>query len=271
MSVLRTLIPQLLAAALALATYAGAARAEAPAHCSDALGQLPAAGEQGLQDVLEILSWNIQKTGGAGWEQDLAEFAGRVDLAFIQEASLRAEISQVLGGSLYEAFADGYTTARKPTGVMTLSTHPPSLSCSFSSREPWLRTPKATSVTEYPLAERSERLLAINLHAVNFALGLADFREQFRALEQLLERHRGPVILAGDLNTWSGARQSLVDALTGRHGLQPLRFQPDLRTTAFGRALDHIYVRGLQAEFARAIPVSSSDHNPLHARLRFIR
>ena len=55
------------------------------------------------------------------------------------------------------------------------------------------------------------------------------------------------------------------------HGLAPIVFQPDLRTTAFGRALDHIYVRGLQAEFAQVLPVSSSDHNPLLARLRFLR
>ena len=39
---------------------------------------------------------------------------------------------------------------------------------------------------------------------------------------------------------------------------------------AFGRALDHIYVRGLRASDARVIPVSSSDHNPLRVRLGFL-
>jgi endonuclease/exonuclease/phosphatase (EEP) superfamily protein YafD len=51
------------------------------------------------------------------------------------------------------------------------------------------------------------------------------------------------------------------------HGLGAVSFEPDLRTTAFGRALDHIYVRGLEATFAQVIPVSSSDHNPLRVRL----
>ena len=111
--------------------------------------------------------------------------------------------------------------------------------------------------------------MTINLHAVNFALGLEDFQAQFRALTDVLIRHQGPVILAGDLNTWSNDRQSLVDEFMLKHGLGPVAFEPDLRTTAFGRALDHIYVRGMQAQFARVIPVTSSDHNPLRVRLAF--
>jgi endonuclease/exonuclease/phosphatase (EEP) superfamily protein YafD len=150
---------------------------------------------------------------------------------------------------------------------MTLSASNPSLHCNMTAWEPLLGTPKATSITEYPLRDREERLLAINLHAVNFTLGLENFRQQFSALADLLKRHRGPVIVAGDLNTWSEKRQALVDNFMLEHGLGAINFEPDLRTTAFGRALDHIYIRGLEATFAQVIPVSSSDHNPLRVRL----
>ena len=54
------------------------------------------------------------------------------------------------------------------------------------------------------------------------------------------------------------------------HGLLAVEFAPDLRTTAFGRALDHIYVRGLSPAEARVVPVSSSDHNPLLVRLQIL-
>jgi len=47
-------------------------------------------------------------------------------------------------------------------------------------------------------------------------------------------------------------------------------YQLDLRSTAFGRALDHVYVRGLQAKSAEVIPVQSSDHNPLRVRLALL-
>lgn len=220
-----------------------------------------------LSGALEILSWNIEKAGNPGWDSDLALLANGINLAFIQEASLQAEIPGSIPSPLHPTFAAGYLAGDKQTGVMTLSSTRPSRHCNFSHLEPWLGTPKASTVTEYPLAGRDDRLLTINLHAVNFAMGLAGYEQQLRSLMELLAHHRGPAILAGDLNTWSEGRQKLVDALMEEHGLNPLTFQPDLRTTAFGRALDHIYVRGLKASFTEVIEVSSSDHNALRASL----
>ena len=249
------------------ATPASLGQASQP--CSDVLGQIRITQGEELSGDLEILSWNIQKASNDGWAQDLAVLAGDVNLAFIQEASVQAGLSKAIKNPLYQTFAAGYATSSQQTGVMTLSTTSPSGECSFTSWEPWLGTPKATSVTEFPLAGREDRLLTINLHAVNFALGLKELRQQLRALAELLGQHQGPVILAGDLNTWSGQRQTVVDNFTNEFGLGAIAFTPDLRTKVFGRALDHIYIRGLQAQSAQAIPVSSSDHNPLRVRLAF--
>ena len=258
----------LLAGALVTGFYLVAIPAQGEAApCAAALGQAVTREGDELSDKLEILSWNIQKAGNIGWAEDLASFGSNVDLAFIQEASVQARIPQFIQKNMYQAFAAGYTTDSQETGVLTLSSSSPSVHCNLTSWEPWLGTPKATSITEYPLQGRTERLLTINLHAVNFALGLVNFQAQFEALADVLKSHQGPVILAGDLNTWSGKRQSLVDTFMSNHGLGPIAFEPDLRTTAFGRALDHIYVRGMHAELARVIPVSTSDHNPLRVRL----
>ena len=238
-------------------------------QCASALGQVVTTEGGELANELEILSWNIQKAGNSGWADDLASFGTDVNLAFIQEASVQARIPQAIQGDMFQAFAAGYTTTSQQTGVMTLSSSSPSVHCNLTSWEPWLGTPKATSITEYPIQGRDERLLTINLHAVNFALGLVNFQGQFQALNDVLNSHQGPIILAGDLNTWSGKRQDLVDQFMGKHGLTPVAFEPDLRTTTFGHALDHIYIRGMRAELARVIPVSSSDHNPLRVRLAF--
>ena len=108
------------------------------------------------------------------------------------------------------------------------------------------------------------------MHAVNFAVGLEEFRAQIHAIGAVLGNHRGPIVVAGDLNTWSECRQALVEDFMAGYGLQPVEFAPDLRTTAFGRALDHIYVRGLAPADARVVPVSSSDHNPLLVRLQIL-
>jgi endonuclease/exonuclease/phosphatase (EEP) superfamily protein YafD len=241
--------------------------ARATGQCSQALGMGPTLHDEALSGDLEILSWNIQKASNEGWAEDLAEISSGIHLAFIQEASVQAQIPMAIDIPLVQAFAAGYTTASQETGVMTLSSSAPSVHCNFTAWEPWLGTPKATSITEYHLEGREERLLAVNLHAVNFAIGTEEFEEQFKALDDVLDRHEGPVILAGDLNTWSEKRQDLVDQFLQAFDLEPVVFEPDLRTTAFGRALDHIYIRGMSAQQARVIPVSSSDHNPLRVRL----
>jgi endonuclease/exonuclease/phosphatase (EEP) superfamily protein YafD len=238
------------------------------AECASALGRLrPLAGAE-LEPELEVLSWNIQKAGRPGWDSDLARVTRGVHLAFIQEADSAAGIGSIPDSTLFESFARGYTTEALETGVLTLSAGLPSLRCAFTATEPWLGTPKATSVTEHPLRDIPERLLTINLHAVNFSLGLEDFSRQFLALDELLSQHSGPVILAGDFNTWSASREALVLDFLGGHGLSPVAFTPDRRTRAFGRALDHIFVRGLEADEAWVVPVDSSDHNLLRARLR---
>ncbi|MEP0202803.1 MAG: endonuclease/exonuclease/phosphatase family protein [Halioglobus sp.] len=251
------------------ASIASASSLEAR-QCADSLGQTSTNEESVLGLELKVLSWNIQKASNEGWDIDLSELGEHVQLAFIQEASLQAPIAQTLPMPLYQAFAAGYTTDSSDTGVMTLSTGYPSLACNLTAWEPWLGTPKATNITEYPLAGREDRLLTINMHAVNFTVGLDNFRKQIHAISALLERHQGPIIVAGDLNTWSQARQTLVDDFMQKHQLEPVSFEPDLRTTAFGKALDHMYVRGITAYSARVVPVSSSDHNPLLVRLQIL-
>lgn len=259
----------LLGVALCLALVQLPAHAENPAEvetCDRLQAPVPSGVGAELPATLEILSWNIQKTSKSGWESDLARLGSGVDLAFIQEADPQAGMHSLMPSIAHQAFAEGYSR----TGVMTLSTHQPGWHCTLSYREPWLGSAKATSVTAFPLAQRDEQLLAVNLHAVNFSLGLVDFTRQFATLRSLLALHQGPVILAGDLNTWNAGRQALVDQFTLEFGLTPVEFKPDLRTTAFGRALDHIYIRGMRAELAEVIPVSSSDHNPLRVRLALL-
>jgi endonuclease/exonuclease/phosphatase (EEP) superfamily protein YafD len=47
-----------------------------------------------------------------------------------------------------------------------------------------------------------------------------------------------------------------------------LSFDEDHRKRVFGHPLDHIYVRGLETIEATTTEVSSSDHNPMSARLQ---
>ena len=216
---------------------------------------------------IRLLNWNIQKQRNTNSAADLNELANDKDLVLIQEASLREETINDVDSSKHWSFAPGYLLDGEVTGVMTLSSIKPLTQCSFVTLEPILRTPKATSITEYALSETDMTLAVVNMHVVNFSLGLKAFREQIENVQHVLASHDGPVILSGDFNTWRRQRMLILEQMTEDLGLNPVDFGDDQRVRLMGNLLDHLFVRGLSATDATTEVVSSSDHNPMSAIL----
>ncbi len=216
---------------------------------------------------IEVLNWNIQKGQDRDWGNKLYALGRNADIVTLQEAPLVNPGWDDHVVDQFHAFAPGYETRQSPTGVMTVSTAVPLVQCNLNSREPFLRTPKATIVTEYALAGRDETLLVINIHAVNFTLGMGAFEAQLAHASTVLDLHTGPVIFSGDFNTWRRARIDHVDALINGHGLVPVEFPDDERKRVFGLPLDHVYVRGLDVIAAETYETDTSDHNPMRVWL----
>jgi endonuclease/exonuclease/phosphatase (EEP) superfamily protein YafD len=214
---------------------------------------------------IRLLNWNIQKMRQQRWMEDFAALAEKTDLVLMQEASLRHDSINDVDSSKHWSFAPGYALRGEITGVMTLSRTKPLTQCSFVILEPLLRTPKATSVTEFALSGTDQTLVVVNIHAVNFSMGTGAYRKQFKQVKDVLEVHDGPIILSGDFNTWRARRVQIVDDIATALGLESVSFKDDRRVTVFGKVLDHIYVRGLSAIESDTEIVESSDHNPLSA------
>lgn len=217
---------------------------------------------------IRLINWNVQKNKQPQWDQDFDALAGDTDLVLIQEASLRHDSAASMDSSKHWTFAPGYIKDGEITGVMTLSSIKPLTQCSFVTLEPVLRTPKATSVTEYGLTTTDETLVVVNLHAVNFSMGLGAFEQQFDQVNRVLQDHTGPIIVSGDFNTWRRKRIEIVDAMAESLGLTPIDFGDDQRVRFLGKVLDHIYVRGLSAVVTGTEAVETSDHNPMSATFR---
>ena len=240
---------------------------------ADECGQALALGQQAQQDgglaaTFSLLNWNVEKAKDPSLVSEFAELARLSDLIFLQEAVPLKKTQTVIEQSLFEAFVRGYVQNEVETGVLTLARTPHLVHCQLLATEPWLRTPKATSVTLYPLAESDNTLLTVNLHAVNFSFGVKAYQGQLDKAAELIRSHEEPVIFGGDLNTWSDRRQGVLDSLADELGLIPVPFSPDHRTTQFGKPLDHLFVRGLAWQSTKTKEVSTSDHNPLLATLR---
>jgi len=216
---------------------------------------------------IRLLNWNIQKQRNMNSAADLQNLSGDRDLVLIQEASLREETINDVDSTKHWSFAPGYRLDGEVTGVMTLSRIKPLTQCSFVTLEPILRTPKATSITEYALSETDLTLAVVNMHVVNFSLGLKAFREQIENVHHVLKTHNGPVILSGDFNTWRKQRMLILEQMTEVLGLNAVDFGDDKRVRLMGNLLDHLYVRGLSATDASTEAVITSDHNPMSATL----
>jgi endonuclease/exonuclease/phosphatase (EEP) superfamily protein YafD len=151
---------------------------------------------------------------------------------------------------------------------MTVSAAKPLTQCNLVSIEPWIRSPKATVITEYGLTNTDQTLLVVNIHAVNFTFGTHDFHKQIQQALSVLNDHAGPILLSGDFNTWHRRRSEVLKEMTDSLDLEMVEYDEDHRKRFWGQPLDHIYVRGLEVLEATTRQVDSSDHNPMSVRLR---
>jgi endonuclease/exonuclease/phosphatase (EEP) superfamily protein YafD len=250
---------------------------EAPAahgaeSCQAAMASPLQDGREDSQDELdpsriELFVWNMQKGAHPDSYADLGRLAASKDLVLIQEARLEQQPVDALRDARYWSFAPGYKTDSASTGVMTLSAAAPLTHCHLSDREPWLRSPKAISITHFGLEETDQTLAVVNVHAVNFTLGITDFQRQLKKIVAALSAHKGPVILAGDFNTWRDQRMEILNSVAQRLALDELTFDSDNRVTPFGSIVDHVFVRGLNTVETSTEIVESSDHNPMSITL----
>jgi endonuclease/exonuclease/phosphatase (EEP) superfamily protein YafD len=251
-----------------LANHATAA-AQGTDACTVALNATSSADAQTTldPDKIDVFVWNIHKNQHPDALGDLIDMAGDMDLVLLQEASLLHSPDGRLQNAAYWSFAPGFRTAESLTGVMTISTVQPLAHCFIQVQEPWLRTPKAISITEFALSGSDETLVVVNIHGVNFTIGVSDFEQQLEDIRIVIENHDGPVIVAGDFNTWNNGRVERLNNLSDQLGMTELMFAVDNRVTPFSHTVDRVLVRGLRVIDATTQVVDSSDHNPLAVTL----
>ncbi len=211
------------------------------------------------------MSWNVKKQSRAQMGPDLAGFSSSVDLALLQEVHKEGMCLDHFSANWHRSFAPGFSLPGRTTGVMTVSSVGHSSESGLRHAEPVFRTAKAANITTYGLTDHPDPLLVINLHAVNFSLGMNAYTRQLKDLLKHIDAHKGPVIFAGDFNAWREQRTRLVSEVSNRHGLTEVLFEEDKRSQVFGRHLDYMFVRGLTVHDSYTHHSDASDHNPLLA------
>lgn len=228
---------------------------------------------------IRVLSWNIAKNNHSSrWIKDLLMILERFnpDIICLQEVRFGVDADHAVDlAHMSWSFAPNFMDAHYQfyAGVLTAAK-----TNSFTRQalitehyEPLLQTPKVSLITEYPLPHSPQTLLTINSHLINF-VKLEKFRVQLQELERTIAGHSGPIIFAGDFNTWSESRVVLLHQVAQRLRLVPVGFPPDehrnIKRFLLSPPLDYIFYRGMAEKPATAKVldyVDSSDHKPLLA------
>ncbi|MEM8505298.1 MAG: endonuclease/exonuclease/phosphatase family protein [Cyanobacteria bacterium P01_D01_bin.1] len=241
---------------------------------------------------LRILNWNIAKINHSQyWQQEFSIIQRQQPhLCFFQEARLSWPEARTFSSGQDEPkrtsadfgwhFAPNliYHRQKYAAGVLTASVTPALTSVALHSQhqEPFLQTRKLFLVTQYPIAQQRQTLWTINVHGINFVRSHM-FQSQLHQIEQAITQHSGPIILAGDFNTWRPKRMQMLQSIIQRLGLKPVNFssncQNNLKRFLFSDPLDHIFYRGLslRPHSAKVLnQLTSSDHKPMVAEFNII-
>jgi len=227
---------------------------------------------------IRVLVWNVYKASLPGWWDDFSGLVPSHDVFLLQEGLWRPEDEarhKGLGVDWWMGvtFINEWSAGDPATGTIIGGKSPVHRASSRHSRylEPVVGTPKSHSFGRFALAGRDEELLAMSVHAINFRLGLTAFGDHVRSALRDAAHHEGPVIVAGDFNTWSEERTDYLFDLMTQHGFEspyPRSTDDgpsDGRTLSGSWYLDHAFLRGLEVRGEPQVltTIDSSDHEAL--------
>ena len=241
------------------------------ASCGSTWGPVQQRQETGGLDPssFSLLSWNSHRGGHQDWSSDLIALGSGTDIILLQEAALEPALDTQLDlGANQWLMATAFELDQKEIGVMTAASVIPLGFCVAREPEPLFKIPKIALAAAYPLAGLETTLLVVNIHIVNYTINVAAVQRQISALEQIVRAHQGPVIVAGDFNTWSEEREQLVHQKMSDLGMSQVAFEPDHRVSFFNHKVDGVFYRGLEVTKSLSHQVMSSDHNPLEVHFR---
>lgn len=212
-----------------------------------------------------FVTWNIYKGEKDGLEEDYAFFIDNYDFVVTQEFLFDDELEDLAETKLnnYWAFAKSFESGDGWTGVATVSKWQAKQSTAVQSpgKEPITNTPKMSLISLFSIDDGRE-LMIINVHALNFNLSHSAFKKQIDDVISRIQNHVGPMILAGDFNTWADERRTYLLKKTEAIGLTRADLENPMGI--MNATLDHIFYRDVVLSTSMVLDdVFTSDHAPM--------
>ncbi len=226
-----------------------------------------------IPDTFEMLCWNVHKNNQKlpSFQHFLRKEVERrgIDLILFQEASFRDNHHFKLPHFSYDAAAN-LEFRKEFYGVLTASRVESRYAKAYLSegKESMLGPHKSLLLSHYNFDDGTT-LLVLNVHAINFRENQRYGIEIERFLN-LIKEHKGPMILAGDFNSWNQKRMDKLQKAAQRLSLRAVPFEKTGKVKSFmGKELDFVFYRELELLEAEVIDEHKlSDHNPLFVRFK---
>ena len=228
---------------------------------------------------IKVLVWNVKKGARKVFHSEFMKFGEGKDIFLIQEAFTAEFFKESLAffsnyqwdlgiSFLYKRYNNDGTgnmigSFVKPTWVKVEHT---------LDYEPLTETPKTTAYAKFRVNNREEEILVISMHGINFA-NLGAFGRHLSQVKGHIQKHQGPVILAGDFNTRTKERYSELTTMTRALGLKEvvwLNGEVRMRAVGTSNILDHAFVKGFEVKHAEVYDSKGSDHKPMTLELHLL-
>ncbi len=226
-----------------------------------------------MPDTFGMLCWNVYKNNRKhpGFQAFLHKEVEKrvIDLILFQEASFRDNHHFELPHFSYDAAAN-LEFKGEFYGVLTASKIESTHAKAYLSegKESMFGPHKSLLLSDYTFNDGSS-LLILNIHAINFRENQRYNKELERFLT-LAETYQGPMILAGDFNSWNNKRMEKLQNIAEKLSLKAVSFAEADKVKSFmGKTLDFIFYREL--DLIEAVVMDEhklSDHNPLFVRFK---
>ncbi len=226
---------------------------------------------------IDLLVWNTYKAKNPSWSADFAFLSLDKEVVILQEAFLSDTMKAAFENqdTFHYKMATSfiYKKNNTPTGTATGSTVYPVKYYYKKTRDVELigLTPKALMFTEYALQGRGDTLLVINIHALNSVPSFVLKRHlEDGAVE--IAKHHGPVVFAGDFNTWSKLKIKTMRDVMKTVGMTEVQFangNERMHVKVTKNIIDYIFVRGVEASDGWVWSnLQGADHKAMTVRLK---
>jgi len=223
---------------------------------------------------LDILVWNIYKAKRENFYKQFQIQLFSNDILLLQELELSHEFNEFLSTSLVDkefSMSSSFLDNGVASGVGTFSAYS-SRNIEWvrsNAREPIIKTPKMFQINSFDLSYSDNDLMVITIHGVNFVRNRF-FNYQMFQLKKALKSHQGPLLLAGDFNTWNDQRLSYLKRITKSLNLSHVKIEnPNGLKRFMGNTLDHAFVRSIEVLKARAESFyNASDHPAIKLKVK---